>query len=183
MRKPLAAVIVILSAAAAVVWAWKQGCFPPSWVKFEEKIETVESEHLRLALKNRRLSCFSEDQQLYETPDSWFVSDFLTDDFDEDGITEVLFLVWRQGDYGIAHPFWETPDPSSFYQHLYLFELCSEGLKRQWMSSALRPNFASWEICNHELHVMDPYGEATVWKWHGYGIARIDGPFAEENHS
>ena len=173
MKKPLIAVITILSAAALVMWLWKHGYFLPSWVTFQEK-EIMLDEERTLSLTHRRLTDRIGDTVLYQTPDNWYVSDVLTDDFDEDGIQEVLFLVWRQGVYGASHPFWENPDNDSFCQHLYIFEVRDSGLHRQWMSSALRPMFAEWKIENHRLCIKDPYGESSVWKWHGFGVERTD---------
>ena len=175
MKRPLITAAVILCAVGVTFLAWKHGYILPGWVRFRTaEQELHEPYDALLVLKHRTLCYMRDGSVLYQTPADWYVSDVLTDDFDQDGKREVLFLVWRQGVYGASHPFWEEPDTDSFYQHLYIFEETEEGLKRQWMSSALLPMFRFWRIEDHRLHVTDPEGDESVWIWRGYGVERTD---------
>ena len=170
--KPLSALAVIFTALAVIFACWSRGMFIPRWVIWQEK--QVQLDTCFLDLKDRRLSLTDESAVLWKTPPEWFVSDVQVSDFDLDGKPEVLFVLWRRGNYGASHPFWEEPDRFSFYQHLYIFEFTGSTLQRQWMSSALLPQFKDWSLCNDRLYVTDPAGENSVWQWDGFGVKRTD---------
>lgn len=179
MKKRIAiiAVLLLLGLTAGLCTLWWNGRLLPGWVTWHELETALTPYHSSgtLILKGRRLRIVNEEAVLFETPRDWYVSDVRISDFDLDGRAEVLFLLWRHGDYGASHPFWETPDRLSFYQHLYIYKLESEGMKRQWMSSALNPKIKEWDIDEDQnLIILSDQNERSVWQWYGYSVRRTE---------
>lgn len=172
LKKPIIALAVIISSVIFAVCLYNQGLFLPGWITWKER--TSEFEGGTLSLKNRTLTWQKDETILWQSEPGWLVSDYAVSDFDSDGREEVLFLLWRKGNYGSSHPFWEEPDTDSFFQHLYIFESDRNTLKRQWMSSALLPQFHDWSLEGTKMHVTDAYGESSVWIWQGRGVTRIE---------
>ena len=173
-RTGLALLAVIVTGIAL---AWWNGRLLPRWVDWNEK-ETDLSPYRTegvLILKDRRLKLVNGNDLLFVTPVGWYVSDYKLSDFDLDGKQEVLFLLWRHGEYGASHPFWEIPDRLKLCQHLYIFKLEKGELNRQWMSSELNPKICEWDIDEEQnLSIISDQGESSVWRWYGYSVRRVD---------
>ena len=124
-------------------------------------------------LKNKQ-AIIQFENETYEFDREWFISDIKIDDIDQDGVKELLMLVWNRTNYGDYSPFWDTNDTLHFSQHLYVFTIQNDSIHSKWMSSSLRPIIKNWEIRNHELVLTDPDDETTVWKWIDFGFERIE---------
>ncbi|MBS5478357.1 MAG: CapA family protein [Coriobacteriia bacterium] len=68
------------------------------------------------------------DGVLLETPEDWQVSDVFAADFDGDGALEVVFLLWRHGNFGSSRPFWLSAkgdggatSEEPLTQHLFMY--------------------------------------------------------------
>ena len=171
LKKPLLALAAVFSFVFLAIFLYNRGLFLPRWIVWQEKEQDLHGGEL--SLHQRTLTWRKDNRILWQSPPGWYVSDAAVSDFDSDGNDEVLFLVWRKGNYGSSHPFWEEPDNDGFYQHLYIFEAAEETLERQWMSSALLPQIHAWQTDAGRMTVTDEYGETSVWIWQGFGVVRI----------
>ncbi len=148
----------------------------PGWAVWHSRTEALPPNpgllEGSLILKDRQL-VYTQNGAEWKTEKEWFVSDFLLDDIDRDGWTEVLMDVWVKGQYGDHHPVWETPQESVYTQRLFVFDIREDHLEPQWMSSEMKPNYKSWDIEDHVIILTDPSGEQSCWKWEGRGFTRI----------
>ena len=159
---------------------------PPAWATFSDAElaadldgdgtdETIELRDRRLAVRDGRAGvgggagAADSGDVLLETPEDWQVSDVLVADFDGDGALEVVFLLWRHGNFGSSRPFWlsesgDGADGSSgepLTQHLFMYRWRADranqsskgsdaqGLGRLhpvWMSSRLGIEIAHAEL-------------------------------------
>ena len=137
---------------------------PPAWATFSDALlstdldgdgvdEVVELRDRRLVVRCGTGVADSDDGAgdkgiLLETPKDWQVSDVFAADFDGDGALEVVFLLWRHGNFGSSRPFWlsDAGDGGGagepLTQHLFMYRWRSDGgpggrLHPVWMSSRL----------------------------------------------
>ncbi|MFA6382622.1 MAG: CapA family protein [Candidatus Buchananbacteria bacterium] len=74
---------------------------------------------------------------LWQTDPAWRVENVLIGDFNNDGIKEVGFSLWKQGSYGSDLPAWEKENDKEISNHLFLYQFKDNTLKMVWGSSAL----------------------------------------------
>jgi len=123
---------------------------------------------------------------VWETPSDWWVDDFVLADSDNDGKEEINLLVWKQGNYGPARPFWEKENDESIKNHFFVFSWESDKIKSKWQSSNLdNPNCQALfkDIDGdrkNELVVLEgDYQDSpschgqywAVWEWNGWGFS------------
>jgi hypothetical protein len=188
--------IVLFLLALAVVVAWREGLLvPPDWVVWHE--ETFEAdfdgdgasegnvadgndsassgapEQLRLA--GRRATLFSaEGATLWQSDPSWLVADALACDITTDDSTpELVMLVWRRGNYGSSHPFWESGLDLHWRLHVYIMHLDGEKLRPVWMGHGLDEEVVSLaSSAPGTLALIDRDGTTVTWRWRqgGFGF-------------
>ncbi len=114
---------------------------PPAWATFSDAElaadldgdgtdEAIELRDRRLVVHDGRASGAGAagDDVLLETPEDWQVSDVFAADFDGDGALEVVFLLWRHGNFGSSRPFWlsaegdgDAASGEPLTQHLFMY--------------------------------------------------------------
>lgn len=136
-------------------------------------------------LAGGRLKVTSGGQTLWETPGSWWVSDFVLGDSTNDGTLNLNISVWKEGSFGPSRPFWVTEEDKSFKNHLFIYKLTGETFKPVWQSSNLdRPNHAitladldgdgKYKLIATEGDYANPqFRQVTVWQWNGWGFSKI----------
>lgn len=132
------------------------------------------------------LKIFKGEELFWQSPDNWWVDDFLFSDLTNDGKSDIGMSVYKSGSFGSSMPFWIKENDKSVKNHFFVFNLSSSGLKAIWQSSNLdNPNCKiiagdSDDDLKTELIVLEgeyraDYGcnpvYAAVWKWNGWGFA------------
>ena len=111
---------------------------------------------------------------VFETPQSWAVCDMLVYDFDRAGSPEIVSLVWKRGDWGTSHPFWEDHDTDELGQHLFV---------HGWRNAEMRPLFMGADLgCEIVEMRLDDLGRvvlnqrdgsSSIWEWRTWGFAFV----------
>lgn len=133
---------------------------------------------LSLVLEGPSFSIFDDSGTLWRGDSGWRVQDFLTGDVNHDGMTELLLLTWRRGNYGPSKPFWvEQNSTDSYTQHIFIYQWDTEKntVAPIWMSSRLAPQVTHWAMTeDFNLEITTPAGEDTLWGWRSWGLERLD---------
>ncbi len=173
-----AAAGIALVVAAVALGLWRSGCFLPSWVQWNDRSivfdvdgdgsdEIVTLAGKRVSVEGSRGTCSSVEGQ--------FVSDAMLWDFDGDGATELLLVVWKIGSYGPYRPFWVDEDSGDFSEHIFVYRYAGDELEEVWLSSDI--GFDAQEVhldgagC---MHIATPQGETTVWEWDYFGFSLVE---------
>lgn len=136
-------------------------------------------------LSNGNLIINRENQTVWQSPEDWWIESYLPADVNHDGKTELALSVWKPGDFGPSKPVWVKNNDMSVKNHLFVYELASDGVHSLWQSSNLdQPTcefvFADLDGDNkQELGVIE--GEYTterscrgkflaIWKWDEWGF-------------
>lgn len=183
-RAVICAVIFVLCCAAAFA-LWSTGGFfalggeadPARW-QTRTALRDMDGDGRTEAfvLENRRMTVFSEDEEIWASDSQWQVEDFLMGDLGGDGTEELVLFVWKRGSYGPVRPFWVEADETGYSQHIFLYRWESGELEPLWMSSGLTPEVREWELLSDgSLKLLTEAGEETRWGWHNWGLERLDG--------
>lgn len=154
----------------------------------QEEIYSLRDGRLTVTLQEGQENL--EDQVLWQSPEEWWVEDFILGDITNDGQPNLSLCVWREGSYGPYKPFWVEANDNLVRNHLFVYKLESpEGnteetsVKAIWQSSHLaRPNYQvslaqiDGDGVNHLVVVQGDYedptfGETAYWKWNGWGFS------------
>jgi len=139
------------------------------------------------SLQEGKLGIKTGLRTIWQSPDEWWVDDFLLGDADNDGIPDLNLLVWKAGSFGHHKPFWITEEDKSIKNHLFIFNLVHGAVKPVWQSSNLdRPNYGidledidgdgKNELVATEGDYADPgVRQVSVWRWNGWGFSRLSG--------
>ena len=178
-RARLAWVAAGLALSAMVACLWWRATQPPAWVSWEQRAIACDldgdgSDEL-VSLAERRVAVVRADSTVAdETPEHWQVSDVWVGDVTHDGMPDLVLLMWRRGDYGTRHPFWDegTQDLS---QHLCVLSFADGGLRLTWESSSFGFEVTSMSLDDaDDLHlVRRDTDEESVWHWPGWGFERV----------
>lgn len=67
-----------------------------------------------------------EDQEghvLWQSPEHWWIDDFILGDITNDGEPNLSLSVWREGSYGPYKPFWVKANDTLVRNHLFVYRL------------------------------------------------------------
>lgn len=180
-------IITALTALAALLlvifFIWRRGPFLPDYISWNTRTESIDingdGSEESIGLSGKKLKVLSENEVLFSSEEGWMVSDFLTADIDYSGDTELLLLVWKQGNYGTSRPFWvdEDEDNDVWSQHLFVYRWEDDRIKPVWMSSDLGLDAKDWSVDDKMLlHMISDDGSETIWAWNEFGFALIEDP-------
>lgn len=139
----------------------------------------------RFELGKGVLSVQKNGELLWQSPDDWWVHDFVLADSTGDQKININMSVWKQGSFGPSRPFWQEDD-SAIGNHFFVYEFFAGRLVPVWQSSRLDAPNCAFDIFDidgdgqNELIVVE--GEYTpdyscdgeylaVWKWNGWGFS------------
>ncbi|NLC11995.1 MAG: hypothetical protein GX767_07070 [Firmicutes bacterium] len=135
-------------------------------------------------LRNGKITAQIGSQIIWQSPPDWWVDYFFLGDANNDGLSELNLLLWKEGSFGPHRPFWVEEDDSSIKNHLFIFKLKEGKIKPVWQSSNLdHPNYwaaltdfngdGEKELLVLEGSYIDPrQRKVTLWKWNGWGFSR-----------
>lgn len=136
-------------------------------------------------LRYGRLVVTLHSETIWQTPEEWWVDNFILADANNDGRINLNLSLWKAGSYGPCKPFWETGEDNLVRNHLFIFNLVDGVYKPAWHSSSLsRPNYELFfeditgsgknELVTFEGNYNDPKDtRVSVWKWNGWGFTRL----------
>ncbi|WP_166510735.1 CapA family protein [Desulfallas thermosapovorans] len=136
-------------------------------------------------LKNGRITVREASRTIWQSPGDWWVDYFFLGDVNNDGITELNLLVWKEGSFGPHKPFWLEEEDAGVKNHLFIFKLEQGSIKPVWQSSNLDypnhraslvdfDNDGEKELLVIEGSYTDPARrETTLWKWNGWGFSHV----------
>jgi poly-gamma-glutamate synthesis protein (capsule biosynthesis protein) len=145
-----------------------------------------------LVLRDTRLSITGAGgQKIWESPANWHVASFTIADANNDGESELIMVVWKQGSFGHDKPFWLAGcKDAQWSNHLFLYRMAHANLQPVWMSSALDRPILQLTVKDvdgdgqNELAVTEgpqPSGTGnllaapvTIWKWQSWGFYRLN---------
>ncbi|MCR5391526.1 MAG: CapA family protein [Lachnospiraceae bacterium] len=156
-----------------------------SWRHFKNR--DVVSSLGRVVLRNGMTDIYSSDgDRLWQSDKEWRVQDVLVCDVDRDGLEEIVFLVWKKGNFGKNLPYFVKENDKKTGQHIFIFRKREEEgpyLKAQWMSSALKTELSGISFSEKGRFVLTSLdgGQETHYDWEGFGLKEMSITESEQN--
>lgn len=139
-------------------------------------------------LSGGKLTVYSNDKVIWQSPEDWTVDSFAVSDITGKGEDELGLSVWKAGDFGKEKPFWVKENDQSIKNHFFVYRIENGDLKPIWQSSNLdKPNCefviagADYDGKNELVVIEGDYswgisckGEyLAVWRWNGWGFTNF----------
>lgn len=137
-------------------------------------------------LKNGRLTILEDRKIIWQSPDNWWIDNFIIADLNNDGVLDINLSVWKPGNFGMSRPFWIKENDTAVKNHFFIFDLNNAKVKEVWSSSNLTAPNCEFEIDDvdndgkNDLIVIEgDYSQkqkcdgnyVAVWKWNGWGFS------------
>ena len=178
--KGLIIVMLLLAlAAGAAFYAENIVSQAPLYSRRYFKNRDIDSSLGRVVLRNGRADIYSSDgDRLWQSDKEWRVQDVLVCDVDRDGLEEIVFLVWKKGNFGKNLPYFVKENDKKMGQHIFIFRKREEEgpyLKAQWMSSALKTELSGISFSEKGRFVLTSLdgGKETHYDWEGFGLKEM----------
>ncbi|MBR2836419.1 MAG: CapA family protein [Coriobacteriales bacterium] len=115
----------------------------------------------------------------------WRVDDFVFGDLDADGCQDFALLVWKRGNHGTSHPFWEEQDKEDWLQHIFVYTWQDGGFRQKWLGSEIGVDVEAITLTDDALLVLyERRGVVSTWRWNEWGFELLsvtaEGEFSEE---
>jgi poly-gamma-glutamate synthesis protein (capsule biosynthesis protein) len=138
------------------------------------------------SLENGLLTITKNSKIVWQSPNDWWIDDFIIADSNNDGILNINLSLWKAGNFGSSKPFWVEENDMSVKNHFFVYNFIDDKMEQVWGSSNLsNPNceFQIEDIDNdgkNDLIVIEgDYSEnqkcsgnyVAVWKWNGWGFS------------
>jgi len=137
-------------------------------------------------LENGQLTIRENEKTVWQSPNDWWVDNFVLADSNNDGILDINLSLWKSGNFGSSKPFWIEENDMSVKNHFFILDFTDSAIKQIWGSSNLtEPNceFKVADIDNDEKNDLIVIEESylqkpecngsfvAVWKWNGWGFS------------
>ncbi|MBR5348540.1 MAG: CapA family protein [Lachnospiraceae bacterium] len=150
----------------------------PAWVEWKS-VATDFADGFAV-LKDRKATLYSDascETVLWTGDEEWTFQDMVVKDLDRDGAEEIIFLLWKRGNYGRSKPFWAEEDTDRLGQHIFIYSYELERPSRMraiWMSSetsfeidSIAPGMNDMLLLNTRKH------GPQLWRWKDFGIKYV----------
>jgi hypothetical protein len=178
--KGLIIVMLLLAlAAGAAFYAENNVSKAPLYSLRYFRNRDIDSSLGRVVLRNGRADIYSSDgDRLWQSDKDWRVQDVLVCDVDRDGLSEIVFLVWKKGNFGKNLPYFVKENDKKTGQHIFIFRKREEEgpyLKAQWMSSALKTELSGISFSEKGRFVLTSLddGKEIHYDWEGFGLKEM----------
>lgn len=161
-------VCVLLSAGCALQPAL------PSWATCEQTSLMCDGYEVRIADWWAHITPPHSAGAPYDSPAEWRVQNAVATDVNNDGTTELVFLAWRQANYGTSTPFWEENDTTTWTQHVFIMQPGRHELVPVWMTSQLGVEVVSLATNGRRIELTERDGTRTQWEWVSWGLTLIE---------
>lgn len=137
-------------------------------------------------LENGKLTIAENEKMIWQSPDDWWIDNFILADSNNDGIEDINLSLWKSGNFGTSKPFWVKENDMSVKNHYFILDFLNKAIKQVWGSSNLgEPNckFKIADVDNdgkNDLVVIEgDYSQkpkcegnyVAVWKWNDWGFS------------
>lgn len=137
-------------------------------------------------LENGKLTIVENEKMIWQSPNDWWIDNFILADSNNDGITDINLSLWKSGNFGTSKPFWIKENDMSVKNHFFVLDFVGGAVKQVWGSSNLtEPNceFKIVDVDNdgkNDLVVVEGnYSQKpkcagnyiAVWKWNDWGFS------------
>lgn len=143
-------------------------------------------------LKDKTLTVLEGDKELWRSPGSYAIDNMRLADITNDGKVNLVISLWKKGSFDKIKPFWYTGKDDEYKQHLFIYEVETEGLRPSWCSSSLDRPIVDFEIIDYDgdglnelvssegqykraafgKHTIDGKApiETVIMQWTGWGL-------------
>jgi len=137
-------------------------------------------------LENGRLTITENEKIIWQSPNDWWIDNFVLADSNNDGIVNINLSLWRSGSFGTSKPFWVKENDMSVNNHFFVLDFSGGSIKHVWGSSKLAEPNCEFKIADvdndgkNDLVVIEgDYSQkpkcignyVAVWKWNDWGFS------------
>jgi poly-gamma-glutamate synthesis protein (capsule biosynthesis protein) len=137
-------------------------------------------------LENGRLTISENSKMVWQSPNEWWIDNFVLADSNNDGITDINLSLWKAGSFGSSKPFWVKENDMSVKNHFFVLDFVNGSIKQVWGSSNLGEPNCEFQIADvdndgkNDLVVIEgDYSQKpdcngnyiAVWKWNDWGFS------------
>jgi len=137
-------------------------------------------------LKNGKLKIIKDKKIIWQSPDGWWIDNFVLADSNNDGVSDINLSLWKSGNFGASKPFWVRENDMSVKNHFFVLDFVNASIRQVWGSSNLgKPNceFKIADVDNdgkNDLVVIEgEYSQeakckgnyVAIWKWNDWGFS------------
>ena len=151
----------------------------PSWVEWQS-VATDFADGFAV-LKDRKATLYSDascETVLWTGDEDWAFQDMVVKDLDRDGAEEIIFLLWKRGNYGRSKPFWAEKDTDRLGQHIFIYSYDLERpirMRAIWMSSETKFEIDSIASGKNDMLLLNVRKHGPqLWRWKDFGIKYVE---------
>ena len=137
-------------------------------------------------LENGRLTITENEKMIWQSPNDWWIDNFILADSNNDGILDINLSLWKSGSFGTSKPFWVKENDMSVKNHFFILDFSGGSIKEVWGSSNLAEPNCEFKIADvdndkkNDLIVIEgDYSQkpecsgnyVAVWKWNDWGFS------------
>jgi poly-gamma-glutamate synthesis protein (capsule biosynthesis protein) len=137
-------------------------------------------------LENGKLTITENEKIIWQSPNDWWIDDFVLADSNNDKVIDINLSLWKAGNFGTSKPFWVKENDMSVKNHFFVLDFVDGSMSQVWGSSNLvEPNceFKIADVDNdgrNDLVVLEgDYSQkpkctgnyVAVWKWNDWGFS------------
>ena len=150
----------------------------PAWVEWKS-VATDFADGFAV-VKDRKATLYSDascETVLWTGDEDWTFQDMVVKDLDRDGAEEIIFLLWKRGNYGRSKPFWAEEDTDRLGQHIFIYSYELDRPSRMraiWMSSETSFEIASIASGMNDMLLLNTRKHGPqLWRWKDFGIKYV----------
>ena len=162
----------------------EQSSLPPT--TYQEKYLT-DGKLLQAVIIKNKAYVMLDGKAIWESNSGYKVENVLIGDFNNDGIDEIGFSLYKQGSFGPNLPFWLKENDKNISNHLFLYQLKGEAslprLQMVWGSSALDQPIIKMALVDldqdgkNELAVLEKDDNSTadlgIWRFNEFNFVNL----------
>ena len=138
-------------------------------------------------LENGILTIVENNKLIWQSPNNWWVDNFIFADSNNDGIIDLNLSLWKSGDFEASEPSWAEKNDKTTKNYFFILNLINDSVKQIWHSS-----YFSEPNCEFQIADIDDDGEndliviegdyafkpqctgkyIAVWKWNEKGFSK-----------
>lgn len=137
-------------------------------------------------LENGKLTIAENEKKIWQSPNDWWIDNFILADSNNDGIVDINLSLWKSGNFGTSKPFWVKENDMSVKNHFFVLDFVGGSVKQVWGSSNLAEPNCEFKIADvdndgkNDLVVIEgDYSQKpkctgnyiAVWKWNDWGFS------------
>ena len=137
-------------------------------------------------LKSGELTIMKNSKIIWQSPNDWWIDNFVIADSNNDGVLDINLSLWKSGNFGTSKPFWVKENDLSVKNHFFVLDFVGDEMKQVWGSSNLVEPNCEFQIVNidndgkNDLIVIEgDYSQkpkcggnyVAVWRWNDWGFS------------